>query len=62
MSEDFISSIEQRKAEMRDVAGLFASFRGDLISQGFSTERAEEIAVMYSAMFLGSAFDEDELE
>lgn len=54
---DLIAALEQRGAELRSIAGLFTTFRGDLIAGGFSTDAAEAIAIVYAETFITQGFE-----
>lgn len=60
MSDDLIAALDQRKAELESVSELFATFRAQLISKGFSTEIAEEIAATYASHFIAATFEGDD--
>jgi|GEM_PF-6363030 len=57
---DLLAALEQRAAELKSLAGLFAGFRKELIDEGFSSESAEVIAVTFAETFIVNGYEIDE--
>lgn len=59
---DLFAALEQRAAELKSLAGLFAGFRKELIDEGFSSEAAEAIACTFAETFITNGYEIDEEE
>lgn len=56
---DLLAALEQRGAELKSLAGLFANFRKELVEQGFSSESAEVVAVTFAETFIINGYEID---
>jgi hypothetical protein len=56
---DLFAALEQRGAELKSLAGLFAGFRKELVDEGFSTDAAEIIACSFAETFITNGYEID---
>jgi hypothetical protein len=61
-SPDLFAALEQRGAELKSLAELFAGFRSELIINGFTTDVAELITVTFAEQFITNGFEIDDDE